>query len=113
LLTETRPVAYLPSLSIFAMVKTCSPFFRSASVPGSNLTTGVFAGTRIFFSPSLYFTVISLPPVTFASDTRLALVIFDLGLRSQSMWPEGAAGGIACTSTATSLPFFSSDVTPT
>src|SRR6185436_17363584 len=113
LLTETRPVAYLPSLSILAMVKMVAPFFRSASVPGSKLTTGVFDGTRIFFSPSLYFMVISLPPVTLACAARLALVMPEPGFRSHGMWPEGAAGGMACTSTATSLPSFSSEVTPT
>src|SRR5688572_9334012 len=57
--------------------------------------------------------VISSPPVTRATASRLALVMDEPGSRSHFMWPEGACGGMACTSTATRRPSFSRAVTPT
>src|SRR5205085_5632951 len=88
--TETRGAMNLPSPSTRAVAKMVSPGLRSAREPGSKPTTAVSGVTRIFCSPSLYLSVISLPPLACATDWRLALVILEFGSRSQFMWPEGA-----------------------
>ena len=96
------------------ILKIVSPGFSAERSPLSKATIGVPGGTMIFCSPSLYFSVISLPPADCTTAVRLALVIFEPGSRSQGIWPAGACGGIRCTSFATSLPSGpSTDVTPT
>src|SRR6266480_4441925 len=48
----------------------------------------VFCATTIFFSPSLYFSVISLPstPLTICATVALVMVLF--GIRSHGRWPS-------------------------
>src|SRR5262249_28994711 len=113
LLTCTRLVTSLPSPSTRALVQIVSPFFSAERSPLSKPTIGVPLGTVIFCSPSLYLSVISLPPDAATAAARLALVILEPGTRSQSMWPDGAVGGIRCTSLATCLPPCGTEVTPT
>src|SRR4029077_10467920 len=113
LLTWTRLVTSLPSPSTRALVQIVSPFLSAERSPLSKPMIGVPLGTMIFCSPSLYLSVISLPPDDATAACRLALVIFEPGTRSQSMWPDGAAGGIRCTSLATCLPPCDTEVTPT
>src|SRR5262249_56244102 len=113
LLTCTRLVTSLPSPSTRALVQIVSPVFSAERSPLSKPTIGVPSGTVIFCSPSLYLSVISLPPDAATAACRLALVILEPGTRSQSMWPDGAVGGIRCTSFATCLPPCGTEATPT
>src|SRR6266481_3711719 len=67
----------------------------------------VFGTTTIFFSPSLYFSVISSPstPLTIVATVALVMVLF--GIRSQGRWPSPvprSASGKMWISTAFWLP---------
>jgi uncharacterized membrane protein len=51
--------------------------------PGTKVTIRVCGRTTIFFSPPLYFTVISSPSTAFTICATAALVMVLLGTRSQ------------------------------
>src|SRR6266850_4773902 len=88
-------------------MNTGAPAFSSARLAGSKLTTAVRGVTSTFFSPPLYWMVITLPSPMLLMSATLALVILLSGRRSQSRWPSPVPrmlSGKMCTSSATSTP---------
>src|SRR6266850_1093512 len=88
-------------------MNTGAPAFNSARLAGSKLTTAVRGVTSTFFSPPLYWMVITLPSPMLLMSATLALVILLSGRRSQSRWPSPVPrmlSGKMCTSSATSTP---------
>src|SRR5882724_178280 len=80
--TLTRPAESEPSGARCATQKTWAPTFSTLRSAGSKDTISALVGTRIFFSPPLYWTVSmrSLPTAT--TSATLALVIRLSGFRS-------------------------------
>src|SRR5450830_1090398 len=100
--TDTDAAVMLPSTSLRARTTTLAPATSMARSPASMLTIGTSAGTMIFFSPPLYFSV-SVRPLLATTSPTLPLVMVLLGARSNGRWPSpvpAMAGGKTCTSSA-------------
>jgi hypothetical protein len=65
-----------------------APGFSSDLSPGRKVTIGVPGGTTTFFSPSLYLTRMSWPSVPATVVATVALVMVELGRRSQGRKPS-------------------------
>src|ERR1700675_1543954 len=67
-----------------------APGFNSDLSPATKVTIGVSGGTTTFFSPSLYFTRMFWPSVPLTVSATVALVMVELGRRSQGLKPSAA-----------------------
>src|ERR1700722_2994069 len=89
--TPTRPASSEPSSFLVApKMMTLAPAFSSALSPVTKATIGVPGGTTTFFSPSLYLTRMFWPSVPETVSATVALVMVELGRRSQARKPSAA-----------------------
>src|SRR6202795_4256617 len=106
--TLTRLASSVPSSFLVApKMMILAPGVSSDLSPGRKVTIGVPGGTTTFFSPSLYLTRMFWPSVPATVWATVALVMVELGRRSQGRKPSAAprwASGKMCTASAFWVP---------